>query len=118
MYLGEQMKKNQLEGNYFKSTENEEFAVPQETLQTYYKDAYMRERDRFNSMFGTIEYNPPYERPIYPETETLQKNVMQEDMVPKKKLKKSKRALSIFIVLTIIAIGAAVYFASKAYGWL
>lgn len=112
------MKKNQLEGNYFQSTENQEFTVPKDTLQNYYKDAYMRERERFNSMFGTIEFNPPYEAPVYADNDTLQNNEQVANIAPQKKLKKTKRALCVFVILTIAALGAAAYFAAKLYGWL
>lgn len=88
--------------------------VSQETLQTYYKDAYMRERERFNSMFGALDYNPVYEAPIY-EEKAATETVVAEEVVPAKKLKKARGALAVFIILTIAFLGAAAYFGAKAF---
>jgi hypothetical protein len=88
--------------------------VSQEALQTYYKEAYMRERERFNSMFGALEYNPVYEAPIYQEA-TPEQPVETEPMVPQIKLKKARRALAVFVILTIGFLGAAAYFAAKVF---
>ncbi len=87
--------------------------VSQETLQTYYKEAYMRERERFNSMFGALEYNPVYEAPIYEEESDA--TAVTEDVVPAKKLKKARGALAVFVILTIAFLGATAYFGLKAF---
>ena len=87
------------------------FSLPPETLQAYYRDAYMRERERFNSMFGTLDYNPPYEEPICKE----KAEEPQEEMVPKKKYKKAKGALASFIVLTVVFLATTLFFAAKFF---
>lgn len=100
--------------------ENKEGAVQKETLQTYFKDAYMRERERFNSMFGTLDYNPPFDYTDYnkkEETAETQKEIL-EDMVPLKKYKKSKRATVAFVILSLIFLGAAAFFGANYFGLL
>lgn len=100
------------------SVDNNEGAVPKETLQTYFKDAYMRERERFNSMFGTLEYNPPFEYPDYKKEEAIETQVVVEDEMLVKKYKKAKRTATAFVILTVIFLGAAAFFGANYFGLL
>lgn len=98
------------------SENNKNSVIPKETLQTYFKDAYMRERERFDSMFGVLEYNPPFEYPEY-QKEEHQAEIKRiiESTVPKKKYKKNKKARTAFVILTLIFLASTLYFGAKFF---
>lgn len=105
------MKNKDYNENTLSRQQDNGFSIPPDTLQSYYKDAYMKERERFNSMFGTLDYNPPYEEPICKETQQQE----QEEMVSKKKYKKAKGAVAAFVVLTVVFLASTAFFAAKFF---
>lgn len=102
----------------------EPVATPeQNNLQTIFSDAYMRERERFNSIYGTLDNNPPFQytdymektvAPVVPVEEDVDdvqaEQIAAEDTVPLKKYKKAKGWAVFFLITTAIAVGAVVYF--------
>lgn len=105
------------------------YPVRERTLQAYYTDAYMKERERLNCMFGLVEGNHPFEYAPYtaqqestqaPTEAPEQKNDAPAACCDKtacleKKLKKTKGALAAFIVISIVAVAAAVVFAVQYF---
>lgn len=88
------------------------YSLPLDTLQAYYNNAYMKERERFNSMFGVLPNNPPFENPeYYNKNESTEEPVPQEPQVPLAKYKKLKGALTAIVILGILSLGAALFFA-------
>lgn len=69
--------------------------TPGEELQVYYNDAYMREKQRLNDIFGIIEEEAP----------TVVEKVIEPDMsdyVHISELKKQKRRTAVLAVFTAI----------------
>ena len=89
-------------------------SVKTETLQAYFKDAYMKERDRYNSMFGVLDNNPPFEYKVSQREEPQE--IARVDISSTKKLKKVKRTKNVFIVLSLVLLGAVVFFAGSYFG--
>lgn len=94
------------------------YTMPEDSLQSVFADSYMRERERFNSMYGVLENNPPFEYPQYaaktPQStaQTQQDAAAEEipsDTVPLKKYKKVKCWLVTFILLFAVALGGIAY---------
>lgn len=103
-------------GAVMKNIENNEIQTQdtnssKDTLRAYYKDAYMRERERFNSMFGTLDYYPPYEEP----KEEIDIDEILADTVPKQKYKKAKRCIATFAVLTVVFLASTAFLALKHF---
>lgn len=72
---------------------------PSDELQIYYNDAYMREKQRLNNIFGVIEEDKPV-------VETVEVEPDMSDYVHIGKYKKMKRragALGFFMVVFAIA---------------
>lgn len=80
--------------------------APSEELQIYYNDAYMRERQRFNDIFGIIEQDEPEKEKVYIEPSP-------EEYVTVKKFKKVKRTANIFVVTTLVLAAAVIVLALK-----
>jgi len=94
---------------------------PSEELQIYYNDAYMREKQRFNDMFGIIER--PEEERSQPSPETQQAIVEQikkesDDYVPVakyEKLRKKRNALKVALAITVtIAVIAIIFLVTNS----
>lgn len=86
---------------------------PSDELQVYYNDAYMREKQRFNDIFGLLDEDMPAPDAA---KKIILENAKAEDMsqfVPLKRYKKLKSTATVFVLLTIICAGAAAYFALK-----
>ena len=89
---------------------------PSDELQIYYNDAYMREKQRFNDMFGIIER--PEEEHALPSPETQQAFVAQQpkesdDYVPVakyEKMRKKRNALKVALAITITVAFLAIVF--------
>ena len=79
---------------------------PSDELQIYYNDAYLKEKQRFNDIFGIIETEKPVAEKVYVEPSL-------EEYVEKKKFKKVKRIATLFIVLTIALAVVVALFALK-----
>lgn len=87
-------------------------------LHIYYNDAYMKERERFNSIFGIIdggEDAPAIEQPV---AKTVYVEPDPKDYVPMAKHKKTKRALTAFVIISVIAVAAAAVLALMKFGIL
>lgn len=83
--------------------------APSDELQIYYNDAYMKERERFNNIFGVIDNDALAQNQV----ETVYIEPSPEEYVTMKQYKKTKKSLGIFIVSTILFAGAAVFFLLK-----
>jgi len=90
---------------------------PSDELQVYYNDAYMREKQRFNDMFGLLEEDVPAPdavNKLY--VENSSPSIDMSQYVPVKKYKKVKSTATVFVLLTLICAAAAAYFALKISG--
>lgn len=104
--------------NFNSSVENVQTpttSVPTEMLQDYFKDAYMKERERYNSMFGVLDNNPPFEYKIFKKDEQTQKT-NHELLSLKRKYKKARRAKNVFVVFSLLLLGAVIFFAGSYFG--
>ncbi len=119
------MKKNRAEeqGAIIQTEPKQESALnlstlrPSDELQVYYNDAYMREKQRFNDMFGLLEEDVP--APDAVKKLSVENQAAKIDMsqyVPVKKYKKVKSTATIFVILTIICAAAAAFFGLKYLG--
>ncbi len=68
--------------------------VPGEELQIYYNEAYMREKQRFNDIFGIIEQEEPEKEKVYVQPSP-------DEYVTMKQYRRSKRTTSVFVFLTL-----------------
>lgn len=96
--------------------ENIQPNAPGNELHVYYNDAYMKERERFNSIFGIVdstEDSPDIEQPV---KETVYVEPSADEYVPIKKYKKVKGALAAFVIIAIIGVAAAAVFALNFFG--
>ncbi|MBR1747689.1 MAG: hypothetical protein IJ735_05725 [Clostridia bacterium] len=88
--------------------------APSEELQIYYNDAYMREKQRFNDMFGIIETSEPVKTSVQPDpTPVEQASASEEEYVPlaeyeKLRRKKSRMKFGLAITITLAVIFAIV----------
>ncbi|NCA92435.1 hypothetical protein EOM82_04190 [bacterium] len=90
---------------------------PSDELQVYYNDAYMREKQRFNDMFGLLEEDVPAPEAVKKFYEADDKpNIDLSQYVPVKKYKKVKSTATLFVLLTIICAAAAAFFGLKYMG--
>ncbi len=84
---------------------------PSDELQSYYNDAYMKERERFNNLFGVIE-----EDALAPsKVETVYVEPSPEKYVTVEDYKKTKRLSGFFIFTTVIFAAAAIVLALKFF---
>lgn len=80
--------------------------APGEELQIYYNDAYMREKQRFNDIFGIIEQDEPEKEKVYIEPSP-------EEYVSVKQFKKTRRVANLFAVLTVVLAAGVIVLALK-----
>lgn len=114
------MKKNKTEANIQVDMEQPTQGAtldtmrPSDELQVYYNDAYMREKQRFNDMFGFLEEDEPspdvVKRILL---ENAKNDVDLSNYVPLKKFKRIKATATLFVLLTLVCAAAAAYFALK-----
>lgn len=96
------------------STLNLSTLRPSDELQVYYNDAYMREKQRFNDMFGLLEDDVPAPDAVKRlSQDSSAPSIDMSCFVPLKKYKKAKSTATFFVVLTIICAAAAAFFALK-----
>lgn len=87
---------------------------PSDELQVYYNDAYMREKQRFNDMFGFLEEDVPAPDAVKRICiENAQKEMDMSAYISLKKHKKVKSTATVFVLLTLVCAAAAAYFALK-----
>lgn len=111
------MKKNNPEQNFQANMEQQNLTLdsmrPSDELQVYYNDAYMREKQRFNDMFGLIDDDTPAPEAKKLFAESDQSDIDLSDYVSIKKFKRVKRTAIFFVVLTFVCSAAAALFALK-----
>ncbi|NLL55630.1 MAG: hypothetical protein GX242_00240 [Clostridiales bacterium] len=84
---------------------------PSDELQLYYNDAYMKERERFNNLFGTIEEDVLAPKQV----ETVYVEPSPDEFVSVSAYKKAKRSARFFATAAIVFAAAAVVFALKFF---
>lgn len=118
------MKKNKTEANVQfnidEPTNNAKVETmrPSDELQVYYNDAYMREKQRFNDIFGLLEDDMPAPDAVKKIQLENAEPVDLSQYVPLKKFKKVKSVAGVFVFLTIVCAAAAAFFALKVLGVL
>ncbi len=80
--------------------------APSDELQVYYNEAYLKEKKRFNDIFGIIE-------PEEQEKEKVYIPPSPDEYVTMKKFKRMQNVATTFIALTIIFAAAAVILGLK-----
>lgn len=83
--------------------------APSEELQIYYNEAYMREKQRFNEIFGIIEQNEPEQEKIYIEPSPA-------EYVKMERYRKKRNKANFFLVTTVIFAVAAIALLLKVLG--
>lgn len=85
--------------------------TPSDELQIYYNEAYLREKQRFNDMFGIIESERTEKKaaPVLPAQQAVDEKKDDERYVPvekyvkqRKRISRLKFGLAITITLTVI----------------
>ena len=74
--------------------------VPDDKLQSYYSEAYVRERDRLNAMFGRLDTYPIVEEKIVTREPDYSQYVRKEEY---NKKKKCCTAMTVLFVLSLVA---------------
>jgi hypothetical protein len=86
--------------------------APSDELQLYYNDAYMKERERFNNIFGVID-----EDALAPnKVETVYIEPSPDKFVTMAKFKKAKKKINFFVITTLIFAGISVFYILKTQG--
>lgn len=86
--------------------------APSDELQLYYNDAYMKERERFNNIFGVID-----EDALAPnQVETVYVEPSPEKYVTVEEFKKSKGKARFWVITTLIFAAATIVLALKTFG--
>lgn len=80
--------------------------VPGEELQIYYNEAYMKEKQRFNDIFGIIEQEEPEKEKVYVQPSP-------DEYVTVKQYRRSKRTASVFVFLTLCLAAAVAVLVMK-----
>lgn len=92
---------------------------PSDELQVYYNDAYMREKQRFNDMFGLLEDDVPAPDAVKRICiENAQNQIDLSEYVPLKKFKRVKSTATFFVLTTIVLAAATAYFVLKFFSIL
>lgn len=87
---------------------------PSDELQVYYNDAYMREKQRFNDMFGMLEDDSPAPdaaKRLF--AESNQDNIDLSEYVTLKKFKRVRSTATIFVLVSLVLAAATAFFALK-----
>lgn len=84
---------------------------PSDDLQLYYNDAYMKERERFNNIFGVIEEDALAPKQV----ETVYVEPSPDKFVSMKQYKKAKSTTGFFVFTTIALAAATIFFALKYF---
>lgn len=82
--------------------------APSDELQVYYNEAYLREKKRFNDIFGIIEQEEQEKEKVYIPPSP-------DEYVTMKKYKRLQNVATAFIALTILFAAAAVVLGLKFF---
>lgn len=85
--------------------------APSDELQLFYNDAYMKERERFNNIFGVIEEDALAPKQV----ETVYVEPSPDKYITVERYKKIKGGTAFFIFTTIIFAAAAIFFGLKYF---
>ncbi len=85
--------------------------APSDELQLYYNDAYMKERERFNNIFGVIEEDALAPKQV----ETVYVEPSPDKYITVEQFKKAKKGKGLFVFTTIILAAATIFFALKYF---
>lgn len=86
--------------------------APSDELQLYYNDAYMKERERFNNIFGIIEEDALAPKQV----ETVYVEPSPDKFVTMQEFKKAKKKASFLLFTTIVFALATVALVLKVIG--
>lgn len=82
---------------------------PSDELQIYYNEAYLKEKKRFNDIFGIIEHEEVEKEKVYIPPSP-------DEYVTVKKYKRAQNVATAFISLSIILAAAVAILALKLFG--
>jgi len=84
--------------------------APSDELQLYYNDAYMKERERFNNIFGVIDDDALAPNQV----ETVYVEPSSDKYVTMKQFKGAKRKIGFFVFTTLVFVAATVILVLKS----